>query len=145
MVGADVHFHTRARSHTASQGHRAPGRGGPRRGFGRAEPRGGGRAAQAWASCPELCCAPPTPRPRFLCTELISNIAPRAAACNLIAFVLVVSARGRDGQGGRERELRAPRYVERGEEGFPFLLQTVKGGSAGPFATAGYLEHDYKV
>lgn len=23
MVGADVHFHTRARSHTAAQGHRA--------------------------------------------------------------------------------------------------------------------------
>ena len=29
--------------------------------------------------------------------------------------------------------------------GVSILLRTVKGGSAGPFATAGYLEHDYKV
>lgn len=133
MVGADVYFHTRARSHTAAQEHRAavPGREVARvavsgaRGPAAAGVRGGGSAWRARGRglgfvAGVVLRAPPTPRPHFLCSELISNIAPRAAACNLIAFVLVVSARGRDGQGGRERELSAPRYVEGGEEGFPF-------------------------
>lgn len=128
----------RAFPHTCSQPHgrpgtpgrRAPGRGGPRRGFGRAGPGGGGRAGRGLrvaSARPRLglrvpsCVARPPPPASTSSAQLISNIAPRAAACNLIAFVLVVSAKGRDGQGGRERELRAPRYVERGEEGFPFF------------------------
>lgn len=85
-----------------------------------ARARGGGRAAPAWATCPELCCAPPTP-PRFLCRGLISNIAPRAAAY-VVAFVLVVSARGRDGQGGRGERRQGPRGMWSGERrGFHFF------------------------
>lgn len=46
---------------------------------GEGAPRGE-RAAPAWASCPELCCAPPTPRQHFLCTV---NKQYRSTRCRL--------------------------------------------------------------
>lgn len=80
--------------------------------------------------CGRSCVALPTPRPRPALPLYKVNKQYRstlAIACNLIAFVLIASGRGREVRGGREGELRAPRCVEGGEGGGSILKKLKRG------------------
>lgn len=79
--------------------------------------------------CGRSCVALPPPHPALPLYKVNKQYrSTLAIACNLIAFVLVASGKGREVRGGgREGELRALRCVEGGEGGGSILRKLKRG------------------